>query len=193
MNYRYDEAKATQAAAYLMKKYGGKMKYLKLLKLLYLANRESIRAVGIPIVPDTFVSMKMGPVMSNVLNAINGVDDGIWSKYIKDSGDYTVRLTKDPGIGSLSKRSLLILDQIDAIWHGVNQYKLVDWIHDNIPEWTDPKGSSLPIPPERIMEFVGLTPDMIASMEAEEKLYQEEDDLFARLQREEGNCVSCRA
>ena len=37
---RFNEVKATQAAARLLRNRGGRMKYLKLIKLLYLADRE---------------------------------------------------------------------------------------------------------------------------------------------------------
>jgi hypothetical protein len=38
----FDEKKATEVAAFLLKMRGGKMSYLKLIKLLYLADRESL-------------------------------------------------------------------------------------------------------------------------------------------------------
>ncbi len=45
MGFRYifDEKKATQAAGILISKSGGTINYMKLIKLIYLANRESFR------------------------------------------------------------------------------------------------------------------------------------------------------
>jgi len=48
------------------------MNYLKLMKLLYLADRESMRRNGRPISGDRYVSMDHGPVLSQTLNLING-------------------------------------------------------------------------------------------------------------------------
>ena len=42
MRLPFNEAKATEAAARLLEKSGGKMKYLQLIKLLYFADREAL-------------------------------------------------------------------------------------------------------------------------------------------------------
>lgn len=179
MTYRYDEDKATQAAVYLIKKYGGELKYMKLIKLLYLANRKSIEACGMPIVPDSFVSMPHGPVLSNVLDEINSDTDGTWHQSIVNTGDHCVSVKSDPGVGDLSRRSLQILDQVDEEWHNVEQYAIVKWMHANLPEWQDPRGSSIPITPKRIMQVLGMEDHTIRWLVDEEKQYQKEEDIFA--------------
>ena len=73
----FNEKKATQAAAHLLKLRGGKMSYMKLIKLLYLADREAILAWGRPITTDGYASMDRGPVLSRVLDlATDGEDPG---------------------------------------------------------------------------------------------------------------------
>lgn len=57
---RFIEAKATQAAARLLRNRGGKMSYMKLIKLLYLADREALAQWGRSITTDTYVSMDKG-------------------------------------------------------------------------------------------------------------------------------------
>ena len=47
------------------------MSYMKLIKLLYFADRKYIKQTGSSITKDTYYSMKNGPVLSNVLNLIN--------------------------------------------------------------------------------------------------------------------------
>jgi len=42
MKLRFDEAKATQAATLFLKLRGGRMHYIKLIKLLYLLDREAL-------------------------------------------------------------------------------------------------------------------------------------------------------
>jgi len=191
MNYRYDEAKATQAAAYLIKKYGGELKYMKLIKLLYLADRKSIELFGTPIVPDTFVSMPRGPVLSHVLDAINSDDNGIWSEFITNSGDHCVSIKNDPGVGDLNRRSLRILDEVDSEWHTIDQYAICTWMHENLPEWEDPNGSSIPISPQKLMKAVGLDVTMIRKLIDEEKIFQDEDIIFETLRRGERVSLSC--
>ncbi len=63
----FNETKATQAAAHLIKRRGqGYMSYMKLIKLLYFADREALLRWGSPITADTFYSMDRGPVLSRV-------------------------------------------------------------------------------------------------------------------------------
>ncbi|MGU0015743.1 type II toxin-antitoxin system antitoxin SocA domain-containing protein [Escherichia coli] len=66
------------------------MAYLKLMKLLYLSNRQSILKHGRMIGEDSLYSMKFGPVMSNTLNLIRGKAEGI--------GDYWYNLIETNGI-----------------------------------------------------------------------------------------------
>src|SRR3989304_7235844 len=95
MRLPFNEAKATQAAAMLLKMRGGTMSYMKLLKLLYLADREALLRWGRPISTDVYVSMDHGPVLSKTLDMINeGPDTGgrIWAEYISSSSNYEVTL-----------------------------------------------------------------------------------------------------
>jgi hypothetical protein len=57
----FDERKATEAAAYLLRLRGGRMSYLKLIKLLYLADREALSRWGFSVTNDRHVSMPHGP------------------------------------------------------------------------------------------------------------------------------------
>ena len=70
MRLPFNEKKATQAAAYLLRLRGGRMSYMKLIKLLYLADRISLNRRGRPITTDRYVSMDRGPVLSRTLNLI---------------------------------------------------------------------------------------------------------------------------
>jgi len=49
MILRFQHERATQAAARLLQRRGGRMSYMKLLKLLYLADRKALLSVGRPI------------------------------------------------------------------------------------------------------------------------------------------------
>lgn len=64
MRTRYREEKATEAAARLLKLRGGAMSHMKLIKLLYLLDREAYVRWGRPVTYDTYVSMPHGPVLS---------------------------------------------------------------------------------------------------------------------------------
>lgn len=157
MALRFDEAKATQAAAFILKLRGGQMHYLKLIKLLYLADREALIRWGIPITTDRYVSMDNGPVLSNVLNLITEeVPKPIWSKFISAPlGEYEVRLLQDAPTDRLSQAEENLLHEIYEQYGYRNRWDIVNNVMHKLPEWTNPEGSSVPISVREIMEGAG--------------------------------------
>ena len=84
MRFVFDERKAAQAASILLERSGGSMDYLKLVKLLYLADRAALIETEAPITDDHYASMKHGPVPCQVLELIlqeHPAEDSIWASY----------------------------------------------------------------------------------------------------------------
>src|SRR4051812_25972921 len=80
---RFDEAKATEATALFLALRGGQMHYMKLIKLLYLADREALLQWGVPITTDSYVSMDHGPVVSTIYDLIRRrVEGPTWTAHI---------------------------------------------------------------------------------------------------------------
>ena len=159
MCFPFKERKSAQAAAYILAKHKGKMDYLKLIKLLYLADRASLVKKGKPITGAKMVSMPFGPVLSEILNLINlgrrYEEDRPWLEYVSAPEGYAVRLVSaDTEYDQLSEHERSILDEIDAMFGKMNKWSLVDWTHE-LPEWQDPRGSSLPIDPADILRAEG--------------------------------------
>src|SRR5437870_12867841 len=105
MKFFFNSEKAIQAAAALLRfDEARQMSYLRLLKLLYIADRESLKETGRPITGDHTVAMEHGPVLSAVFDLIKGQHSAwkAWSEYFKKSG-YRIQMTHDPGNGQLSK------------------------------------------------------------------------------------------
>src|SRR4051812_18447984 len=102
MRKPYDEAKTTQAALYLLKKRGGTMSYMKLIKLLYLADREALLRWARPITFDRYVSMDNGPVVSQTYRLIAEDlppgETSYWQDHIEPTADkcVTVVQTAEP-------------------------------------------------------------------------------------------------
>lgn len=71
ITFNFNEKKATQAAALFLKKAGGSMDYMKLIKLLYLADRHALIHWERPITGGSYFLTKHGPVLNNVLDLIN--------------------------------------------------------------------------------------------------------------------------
>ncbi len=173
IRFQFNEAKTTQAAALLLKENGGKMNYMKLIKLLYLADREALSRWARPISGDFYVSMDNGPVLSKVLDKINSGRNpaavkSYWHKFISSPQGYNIKLLKnEPGSDELSNREEELLLSIFEKYKDFDPWQMVDYCHDNLPEWKDPEGSSIPIRVEDILREVNKTEKDIAFIEDE--------------------------
>lgn len=162
----YNARKAAQTIAYLCKKTGAdSINVLRAVKLVYLADREAIRVRGTPIQNERYVAMPHGPVSSLTYAHINGdyedAENG-WKDFLCDRSNHEIGLQNSDieveDLDELSRSEIKILDQVWDQFSHMSKYRLRDWTHDpkNIPEWSDPKGSSMPISLEDIMASVGV-------------------------------------
>ncbi|MFN9176893.1 MAG: Panacea domain-containing protein, partial [Dolichospermum sp.] len=155
---------AVEAAAILMKLHGKPMKYLGLLKMLYIADRIALERIEQPITGDHYVSMKYGPVLSGVYDLIKGkpIDDALplWSEYISPSDKNFVYLVKDPGNDELCEEEEEILQEVYQTFGHLDPFHVAEWTHD-LPEWKDPHGSAIPILVEDILKNVGKSEEEI--------------------------------
>ncbi len=122
------------------------MPYLKLIKLLYLADRKALLDLGRPISCDLFVSMPHGPVLSRTYDLILGEPekDSYWRRYISAPEDYQIRLLGDAPNDQLSPAEEGILDSVFREFGAMDKWALRDYTH-GLPEYHDPDGSSVPI------------------------------------------------
>ncbi len=154
----FNERRAAQVAAFFCEKAGGEIAVLKLMKLIYLSDRESMQQTGFPITDDHFVSMPHGPVNSLTLNLVDGNREAAaWSDLISDRANHMVGLTRPRIENDIEELSELDLDVLELVWQkfgGMNRWEIRDWTHDNCPEWEDPEGSCQPIPHARVLKFL---------------------------------------
>ena len=68
----FNERKVAQMAAFFLQQAGGTLNILKLMKLLYLSEREAMNRYGEPLSYDAMVSMPHGPVLSMTYECMNG-------------------------------------------------------------------------------------------------------------------------
>ena len=179
----FNERKAAQIAAFFCEKEGGSISVLKLIKLIYLSDRESMKQCGFPITNDQLVSMPHGPVNSMTLNFVDGnSESAAWSDLISDKANHMVGLSRVRLEGDIDELSEFDIDVLNAVWAQfgkMNRWEIRDWTHDNCPEWEDPKGSCNPIPHERILKYLGVDgADELASEISEDRYA---DHVFSRL------------
>jgi len=157
--FHFGTKKIIEAAAVLLRaEPRSQMGRLRLLKLLYIADRQTLEETGRPIIGTRPFAMDNGPVHSEVLDLINGehADDAEWAEFIRREGRRDVKLVKNPGVLSLSRYEIEKLKRVSAEHWDTEDWKLVPITHA-FPEWKDnyQGGTSRPIPMEDIIKAVG--------------------------------------
>lgn len=168
--FRFHPEKAVEAAATLLKLHGRSMKYLGLLKMLYIADRVALQRMEQPITGDRYYSMDYGPVLSGVYDLIKGkpVDDALplWSKFISPQNKNYVSLLGDPGNAELCEEEEEIIQQVYQTFGHLDPFDVAEWTHD-LPEWQNPHGSAIPIAVEEVLRNVGKTDQEIEEIQQE--------------------------
>jgi uncharacterized phage-associated protein len=157
----FNVRKAAQVAAFFALKQGGEINVLKVVKLIYLADRRYMEKYDFPLLNDELVSMDHGPVDSMTYDCINGnqADRGEWHDFVADRLGYSVGVAS-PGItvatlDELSRADVQVLEETWAKYGHMSKYEIRDYTHKHCPEWEDPQGSSTPIPYERVFKYLG--------------------------------------
>ncbi len=185
----FSERKVAQMAAYFLSRNDGTLPIVKLMKLLYLADRKSLEWFGMPISGDRMVSMPHGPVLSRTYDLMSGSSqsgDGGWDCWVADRAAHAVSL-KDcdnraaPDFPDLSDADLEILDSIQAEFGHMGKWEIRDYTHDRCAEWRDPQGSSRPIFYKDVFLALGRSSEEASAAQQEIESYNSMDQLFARL------------
>jgi uncharacterized phage-associated protein len=179
IQYQFHPEKAVEAAAMFLKLHEKPMRYLGLLKLLYMADRIALDRIEQPITGDHYVSMNYGPVLSGIYDLIKGqqVEDAlpIWSQFISPSNCYEVSLIADPGNDELCEEEEEIISEVYKSCGHYDRFDLAELTH-NFPEWQNPHGGAIPITVESILKSVGKSDQEIEEIqkEAAREMYLDE-------------------
>ena len=154
---------------YLLSLNGNRMNLLKLMKELYLIDRESINERDSSVSGDVFFSMPHGPVLSQTLNLCYDLPNNKWSEFLdKIANQYH----PDIAVKKMIKTDLLSPKDKEYIEKISNQYKdytplqLEEYTH-TLPEWKDPHGSSRKIRFADVMKALGKSEEEIKEAKAE--------------------------
>ena len=164
----FKSLKAAQIAAYFASKSTtpkrGTIEKLKLIKLIYFAERESLKRHHLPMLFDEFYSLPHGPICSATLDGINGKldarDDIVWNDYITRNGNVVV------AIKTFAMESLYAIRNVEAeilnyVWHVLGRMtasQLRNYSHEHCPEYTEITGGRIPITYREVMAALGSTP-----------------------------------
>lgn len=160
IGHTFNVRKAAQVVAFFASAQGGRINVLKLVKLIYLADRAFMADFERPILYDRMVSMDHGPVNSATLDLINGLaaDERGWTEFVGSRVGNDIPLSEyyhlDTDLDELSRKEVDVLGETWSRFGHMTKYQIRDHTHRHCPEWEDPKGSSNPIPYSRIFKFL---------------------------------------
>lgn len=155
----FDERKATQVAArFLAAAPGQRLPYLKLIKLMYFADREALLRWGAPITNDRYYSLDHGPILSRVKDLMveDHAERSFWSAHISSPSSYVIELLDEAGNDRLSRAEEQLIDETYARYRHFDRWELREMSHE-LPEWTDPHGSAIEIEIEDILRAGGVS------------------------------------
>jgi hypothetical protein len=192
---RFNERKVAQMAAFFLgQSPEGKMPHLKLMTLLYLSDREAVRAFGWTISGDRLISMPHGPVLTQtfclmVFGLMEGVVEprpGGWEEWIssnKRTRELSLRQPLDAtALGELSQAEM---ETLKAVWDKfgfMNEQDICDWTRRYCAEWNDPKGETFtPIQYDALARAVGFDDNSAKDVAEQIQAEQEIDRLFATI------------
>ena len=161
MKARFDERKATQVAGALLRRTGDHMNYMKLIKLMYIVDREALKRWGYTLTGDEYYALPHGPIVSRVYDMIADEPDLSSSVYWKDfitTQDYEVRLKQAVTDEALATAEVNLIAEVFQAYGHLNQWQLKELTH-TFPEWHDPNGGRLPIRYADILRGVGREDD----------------------------------
>lgn len=176
MFLKFNAPKAIQAIGVIARQHRGHIVgKLRILKLLYIADRDGIRDHGWPLLGSKMVAMDHGPLHSAVLDLINGkhIDEPKFSAHFDVAG-HIVEMVDDPGVDQLARAEIERLQELCHRYSEVNDWELAQHVTHEFPEWRNcyRAGTSTPIPMEAIIDAVGRSGDKKAILD---DLRQERD------------------
>jgi uncharacterized phage-associated protein len=163
MQTPFNPQKAAHAAALFLRLRGHSMSYLKLIKLLYLLDREALERWERPVCGGKYVSMKLGPVLSEVRDLIvweqPRTETDPWHELIRTKG-FEVELKTEVEPESLSRREIELIHELFNRFGKMSRWDLAEFTH-NLPEWKKPPtdNSTCPLEFEDVMQAIGKGPD----------------------------------
>jgi hypothetical protein len=167
----YNEAKATQVTALLLKLSGGEMDYATCIKLLYGIEREALKRWLRPVIYDDLYSLPYGQVVSKTLDLAEPNNQPVrsfWGEYLRTYND-TIRLIKECGVEKLSRAEIGLIKEIYVENKGKTSEQLFDEHHNPtlFPEWKDPGRSRIPTKYSDLLRILGKTREQIKEFEAD--------------------------
>ena len=161
------ERQAAQLSAAFILKARRAVGLVRLLKLVYLAEREAIRRSGSPIILDNIYAMEAGMVLSQTFDLMKGKPGtpttGDWAEFIAPPSNRGINVHRGVGEALLDGLSPDDFNVVEYIWarHGSKtKDELVHEVHHKLKEWLEfwdsptRRGKAVHVPYDRLFEII---------------------------------------
>lgn len=180
----FNKIKASQLAAFFAKEEGGKINYMKLIKLMYLAERTVLLRDGYLMVADDLFFLPHGPILSRSLDMMKyaPLSEDAWTELFNGTEGYdvslkTTQLSRDD-FDRLSDSEFAVANEIWDEFKLYDQFRLEAYTH-MLPEWNDPGTGRLPISIKDMACRLGFSLEAATDLENQVKTDAYIDELFA--------------
>jgi len=152
------------------------MDLLKLIKIMYAIEKESLKRWGRLVTYDRLYSLRHGQVVSQTYNMAEYRErpaKTTWGDYINTTKEDIVHLNlnQECGISQLSRAEIELIKEVYASNKDKTPGQLMDEHHnqDITPEWTDPGTSRIETKYSDLLRILGKTNEQITEFENELK------------------------
>ena len=126
--FPYNSERATQVVLWLLHKHGGSIDKLKLVKLVFYADREHLACYGRPIAGGFYVAMPHGPVSSELLDHLNGATPQADLPFTIEG--CCISANKVVNEDKLSESDIEILEKVNNEYGRYDPFTLRDMTHE---------------------------------------------------------------
>ncbi len=161
------ERQAAQLSAAFILKARRAVGLVRLLKLVYLAEREAMRRSGFPIVLDDIYAMEAGMVLSRTFDLMKAKagtpTTGEWAQFIAPPSHRGIDVRRGVGARLLDALGPADLDVVEDVWvgHGAKSAdELVHEVHHKLDEWVEfwecpnRRSRAVHVPYDRLFEII---------------------------------------
>ncbi len=189
IDYNFNINKVVQVINYILKKSNGSINYTKLIKLLYISDKDFLSKTDYTITGDSYCSMDNGPVLSTIYDLVRGKgpagEQSVWDRFFYKKG-YDLELVTQNNLPAdeLCEEEIEIIDNNLKKFRDYSFHQMIEYLHDKkkFPEveWDLTAGSSKPLRVEKILESLGRSKEEIKEIQEDIEVYRDEEEFFSK-------------
>ena len=154
IQFTFNERRAAQAAARILRRHGKPMHRDKLVNLLYLADRRQLVERGIPITGAQFISSPNGAELTEIAHLLAS-PTAEWSRHVSQAENQLLCAASRDDCSELSDYSCHLLDEI-CDQHAHRTTAELRRHSSRLCEWRCPDGAPVPVDLRQLLRAEGL-------------------------------------